>query len=160
MSALARINSSRSPLLYTATAALLVTLIFGAALAIVDRKTVTLVVDGQRTTLTTMSVTVRAALNSAGYEVSGHDAITPAAGVILTDGATITLNRARQVALVVDGKQQQVWTTAATVGDALAQLKIPDDVFASPARPTPLPLQGAALSVTSPHTVLRRSGSC
>ncbi|MBU3068135.1 transglycosylase family protein [Nocardia sp. NEAU-G5] len=154
MSALARINSSRSPLLYTAIAALLVTLIFGAALAIVDRKTVTLVVDGQRTTLTTMSVTVRAALNSAGYEVSEHDAITPAGGVILTDGATITLNRARQVALVVDGQQQQVWTTADTVGDALAQLKIPDDVFASPARPTPLPLRGAALSVTSPHTVM------
>ena len=154
MSALARINSSRSPLLYAAIAALLVTLIVGAALAIIDRKTVTLVVDGQRSSLTTMSVTVRAALNSAGYKVSGHDAITPSGGSILTNGATVTLNRARQVALVVDGKPQQAWTTAATVADALAQLKIPDDVFVSPARPTPLPLQGASMSVTSPRTVM------
>lgn len=153
MSAFARINSSRSPLLYTAVAALLFTLIVGAALAIVDRKTVTLVVDGQRTTLTTMSVTVRAALNSAGYKVSGRDVITPAAGALLTNGATITLNRARQVALVIDGKPQQAWTTADTVADALNQLKIPDDVFVSPARPTPLPLDGASMSVTSPRTV-------
>jgi uncharacterized protein YabE (DUF348 family) len=154
MPALARINSSRSPLLYAAIGALLFTLIVGAALAIVDRRTVTLVVDGQRTTLTTISVTVRGALKSAGYHVSHRDAVTPAAGSLLANGATITLDRGRPVALIFDGKPQQAWTTADTVADALTQLKIPDDVFVSPARPTPLPLQGASLSVTSPRTVM------
>jgi uncharacterized protein YabE (DUF348 family) len=96
---------------------------------------------------------VRSVLRSAGYTVTGRDAVTPAAGTSVASGATITLDRARQVALTVDGHIQQVWTTALTVADALSQLKIPGDVFVSPSRPTPLPLQGAALAVTSPHTV-------
>lgn len=47
MSPFARINQSRSPLLYAAVGALLLTLIVGAGLAIVNRKTVTVVVDGE-----------------------------------------------------------------------------------------------------------------
>ena len=70
MSALARVNSSRSPMLYTAVAALLITLILGAALAIIDRKTITLVVDGQTTTFTTMAGSVRGVLKSAGYPLA------------------------------------------------------------------------------------------
>ena len=54
MSPFTRINQSRSPLLYAAVAALLVTLIVGAAMAIVNRKTVTVVVDGEQITQTTM----------------------------------------------------------------------------------------------------------
>ncbi|MCX4097160.1 resuscitation-promoting factor [Nocardia sp. alder85J] len=153
MSPLERINSTRSPLLYAAIAALLLTLIAGASLAIVSKKTVTLVVDGQKVTRITMSGTVRGALKSAGFALTSRDAVVPGGGSGITNGATITFNRARQVTLTVDGKRQMVWTTAFTVADALAQLKIPDDVFTSPSRPTPLPLQGASLAVTSPRTV-------
>jgi uncharacterized protein YabE (DUF348 family) len=153
MSALQRINSSRSPLLYAAIAAMLITLIAGAALAIVDRKTVTVVVDGQQTRLSTMSGDVRGVLKSAGFALSDRDAVSPGAGAAVADGAIITFNRARQVALTFDGKPQQVWTTGITVADALIELKIPADVFVSPSRPTPLPLQGATLAVTSPRTV-------
>jgi uncharacterized protein YabE (DUF348 family) len=154
MSAFERINSSRSPLLYTAIAALLFTLMAGAGLAIIDRKTVTLVVDGQKSTISTVDVHVRGALKSAGYNLTSHDAVSPPGDADLVNGTTVTLNRARQVALVVDGRAQQAWTTADTVAGALTQLKIPDDVFVSPSRPTPLPLQGASLAVTSPHTLL------
>ncbi|WP_067670485.1 resuscitation-promoting factor [Nocardia miyunensis] len=154
MSALARINSSRSPMLYTAIAALLMTLILGAALAIIDKKSITLVVDGHATTLTTMAGSVRGVLKSAGYRIDGHDAVIPSAGSTVANGATITFDRGRQVAMVVDGTPQTVWTTGNTVSAALSQLKIPDDVFVSPSRPTSLPLTGGTLSVTSPHTVL------
>ncbi|MFF3566519.1 resuscitation-promoting factor [Nocardia jiangxiensis] len=154
MSALARINSSRSPMLYTAVAALLITLILGAGLAIIDRKTITLVVDGQTTTFTTMAGSVRGVLKSAGYRIDGHDAVTPSAGSEVANGATITFDRGRQVAMVVDGSPQTAWTTGNTVSDALSQLKIPNDVFVSPSRPTSLPLTGGTLSITSPHTVL------
>ena len=154
MSALARINSSRSPMLYTAIAALLITLILGAALAIIDRKTITIVVDGHATTLTTMAGSVRGVLKSAGYRIGGHDAVTPAAASTVANGATITFDRGRQVSMVVDGTPQTAWTTASTVSDALSQLKIPNDVFVSPSRPTSLPLNGGTLSITSPHTVL------
>ncbi len=154
MSAFARINSSRSSMLYTAIAALLITLIAGAGLAIIDRKIITVVVDGQQTTVSTMAVHVRGALKSAGYSVTDRDAVSPGGDKDVVNGATITLNRARPISLVMDGTPQQVWTTADNVADALAQLKIPGDVFVSPARPTPLPLLGASLDITSPHIVL------
>ncbi|MQY19634.1 resuscitation-promoting factor [Nocardia macrotermitis] len=154
MSALERINSSRSPMLYTAIAALLITLILGAGLAVIDRKTITVVVDGRTTTVTTMAGSVRGALKFAGYRVGDHDAVTPPAGSSVENGATITFDRGRQIAMVVDGSPQTVWTTGNTVAEALSQLKIPNDVFVSPARPASLPLTGASLSVTSPHTVL------
>ncbi|MFJ1458046.1 resuscitation-promoting factor [Nocardia wallacei] len=154
MPALERINSSRSPLLYAAIAAMLITLIVGAALAIMNRKTVTVVIDGQESSFSTMSGDVRGVLKAAGFALTNRDAVSPSADEIVLDGATVTLNRARQVALTLDGRPQKVWTTAATVADALQQLNIPSDVFVSPARPTPLPLQGAALAVTSPRTVL------
>ncbi|MEU6564159.1 transglycosylase family protein [Nocardia nova] len=153
MSALQRINTSRSPLLYAAIAAMLIALIIGASLAIVNRKTVTLVVDGQRTTVTTMAASVKGVLKAGGYALAGKDSVSPGGDADVSDGATITLDRARQVALTFDGKTKQVWTTAYNVGDALTQLKLPGDVFVSPARPTPLPLRGGALAVTSPRTV-------
>ncbi|WP_024800244.1 resuscitation-promoting factor [Nocardia sp. BMG51109] len=154
MAALQRINSSRSPLLYAAIAAMLVTLIVGAALAIVDRKTVTVVIDGRTSSLSTMSGDVRGVLKAAGMGVTTRDVVSPSADADVLDGGTVELHRARQVALTLDGRSRTVWTTGATVGDALAQLNIPDDVFVSPSRPTPLPLEGAAMSATSPRTVL------
>ncbi|MFI5782724.1 transglycosylase family protein [Nocardia sp. NPDC051570] len=154
MSALQRINSSRSPLLYAAIGAMLITLILGASLAILHRKTVTLVVDGQQSTLSTMSVNVRGVVKAAGFVVHAKDALAPSGDAAVPDGGTITLNRARPVAVTFDGKVHQLWTTGYTVADALTQLQIPTDVFVSPPRPTPLPLEGAALAITSPNTVL------
>lgn len=153
ISALQRINTSRSPLLYAAIAAMLITLIIGASLAIVSRKTVILVVDGQRTTVTTMAASVKGVLKAGGYKLAGKDSVSPSGDADVVNGATITLNRARQLSLTFDGKTKQVWTTAYTVADALTQLQLPGDVFVSPSRPTPLPLQGAVLAVTSPRTV-------
>lgn len=153
ISALQRINTSRSPLLYAAIAAMLVTLIIGAGLAIAHQKTVTLVVDGQRSTVSSMAVGVSGVVEAGGFELDGRDSVTPGAGADIGDGATITLDRARPLTLTVDGKTKQVWTTAYTVAGALTELNLPDDVFVSPSRPTPLPLHGATLAVTNPRTV-------
>ncbi|MBW0270928.1 Resuscitation-promoting factor RpfB [Nocardia sp. MH4] len=158
MSAFARINSSRSPLLYAAVAAMLLILMVGASLAIVNHKTVALVVDGERTELTTMSRDVRAVLADAGYELSEHDAVTPAAGSKVADGATITLNRGREITVSVDGAERKVWTTGLTAGDALAQMQIPADTHVVPTRTEKLPLAGAALSVYTPRTVSLADG--
>ncbi|RDI52752.1 uncharacterized protein YabE (DUF348 family) [Nocardia mexicana] len=152
--ALQRINTSRSPMLYAAIAAMLVTLIVGAALAIVNKKTVTVVIDGQKSSFSTMSGDVRGVIKAAGFSIENRDKVSPSADDTVLDGSIVTLNRARQIALTFDGRSQQVWTTGSTVADALAQLNIPSDVFVSPARPTPLPIEGAALAVTSPRTVL------
>ncbi|WP_189025980.1 resuscitation-promoting factor [Nocardia rhizosphaerihabitans] len=153
MSAFARINSSRSPLLYAAVAALLLTLLVGASLAITNHKTVALVVDGERIEHSTMSRDVRAILADAGYELSEHDEVSPAAAAKVGDGATITLNRGREITITVDGAERKVWTTGLTAGDALAQMQIPSDTHVVPTRTEKLPLAGAALSVYTPRTI-------
>ncbi|APE36990.1 resuscitation-promoting factor [Nocardia mangyaensis] len=159
MSAFARINSSRSPLLYAAVAAMLLILLVGASLAVVNHKTVALVIDGERTELTTMSRDVRAILAQAGYQLSEHDAVSPAAGATVSDGATITLNRGREITISVDGTERKVWTTGATAGEALAQMQIPADTHVVPTRTEKLPLAGAALSVYTPRTITLVDGA-
>ncbi|WP_327093788.1 transglycosylase family protein [Nocardia vinacea] len=153
MSPFTRINQSRSPLLYAAVAALLVTLIVGAAMAIVNRKTVTVVVDGQQMTQTTMSRNVSGVLKAAGFDVNDRDLVRPALAAAITDGATITYNRAREVAVSLDGKAEKVWSTGLTAGDVVDQLHLPREVFVSPARDEKLPLEGAALQIASPRSV-------
>ncbi|MEV6277897.1 transglycosylase family protein [Nocardia sp. NPDC051832] len=150
---LTRINQSRSPLLYAAVAALLMTLIVGSAMAIVNRKHVTIIVDGAQSIQPTMSRNVAGVLRAAGFDVTDRDLVRPGLAASVADGATIVFNRARQVTLTVDGKPQQVWTTGLTAGEALEQLKIPGDRFVAPARTAPLPLAGATLQVASPRPV-------
>ncbi|WP_433628648.1 transglycosylase family protein [Nocardia sp. CA-120079] len=153
MSPFTRINQSRSPLLYAAVAALLVTLIVGAAMAIVNRKTVTVVVDGEQMTQTTMSRNVSGVLKAAGFDVNDRDLVRPALATTIADGATITYNRAREVAISLDGKPEKVWSTGLTAGDVVDQLHLPREVFVSPARNEKLPLEGAALQIASPRAV-------
>ncbi|MFE3444357.1 transglycosylase family protein [Nocardia sp. NPDC059180] len=159
MSPLARINSSRSPLLYAAIAALLMILIVGAAMAIVNRKTVTVVVDGAKSSQTTMSRDVRGVLKSAGYEVTERDMVSPSPDSGVIDGGTITLNRAREIELTVDGRTEQVWTTGRTAGAALEQLGIAEDAFVARGRSQALELDGAALTVATPRTVSVTDGN-
>ncbi|MEV0709668.1 transglycosylase family protein [Nocardia aurea] len=158
MSPFVRINQSRSPLLYAAIAALLMTLIVGAAMAIVNRKTVTVVVDGEQTTQTTMSRNVAGLLRAAGFDVSDRDLVRPSPAAALVDGATIVFNRAREITLTIDGKAQKVWTTGVTAGEAMEQLKIPADNYVAPARGERLPLVGASMRVSTPRTVALLDG--
>jgi uncharacterized protein YabE (DUF348 family) len=150
--ALSRLNTARSPLLFAAIFALLATLIAGGGMAIAVHKMVTVIVDGQRMTLSTMAGTVRAALTQLGYVPTARDVVSPDADAAIRDGATITLSRAREVELTVDGKPQRVWTTGITVADALTQLHIPADDYVSQARSYRLPVSGATLTVLSPRT--------
>ncbi|MET8653857.1 transglycosylase family protein [Nocardia aurea] len=158
MSPFVRINQSRSPLLYAAIAALLMTLIVGAAMAIVNRKTVTVVVDGEQTTQTTMSRNVAGLLRAAGFDVSDRDLVRPSPAAALVDGATIVFNRAREITLTIDGNAQKVWTTGVTAGEAMEQLKIPADNYVAPARGERLPLVGASMRVSTPRTVALLDG--
>ncbi|MVU83033.1 DUF348 domain-containing protein [Nocardia sp. ET3-3] len=153
MHALTKINSSRSPMLYGAIAAMLVTLIVGAGVAIMSKKQVTFVIDGAKFVASTMRGDVRGALKDAGYGLSSRDDVSPSAGAQISDGSTITLNRAREVSLIIDGTPSKAWTTALTVAEAIPKLNLPGDVFTSPSRPSPLPLEGAQLLITNPRTV-------
>ena len=150
MSPFAKINSTRSPLLYSAIAALLLTVLVGGVLAVVRHKTITLDVDGEQIRLSTMSTNVDGALEDAGYPIGDKDAVAPAADASLSDGDTVVLRRAREITLTVDGQPQKLWTTALTVDDALKQLDVAADVHVSASRSQRLPLDGAALDVLTP----------
>jgi resuscitation-promoting factor RpfB len=158
MNSVAKVNSARSPLLYMATSALLATLSAGAAVAIDVHKDVTIDVDGHLVKLSTMTGSVRAALAQAGYTPSDHDAVTPSADASISDGQTITLQRARQVQLTVDGQSRMAWTTGATVAQAMAQLHLPADDYVAQGSSYRLPMAGAALTVFSPHSVTVADG--
>ncbi|AUS33498.1 transglycosylase family protein [Rhodococcus sp. 1.20] len=153
MSPFAKINSTKSPLLYSVVGALLLTLIVGGALAVVRHKTITLDVDGDMISLSTMSSSVGTALEDAGYPVDPKDALAPSADSSLSDGDTVVLRRARELALTVDGQPTTIWTTALTVDEALKQVDVSDDFAVSSSRSHRLPLERTELDVVSPKTV-------
>jgi uncharacterized protein YabE (DUF348 family) len=153
VSPFAKINSTKSPLLYSVVGALLLTLIVGGALAVVRHKTITLDVDGDMISLSTMSSSVGTALEDAGYPVDPKDALAPSADSSLSDGDTVVLRRARELALTVDGQPTTIWTTALTVDEALKQVDVSDDFAVSASCSHRLPLERTELDVVSPKTV-------
>ncbi|MGA9869770.1 MAG: transglycosylase family protein [Rhodococcus sp. (in: high G+C Gram-positive bacteria)] len=153
MSSLARLNSTRSLTLYLVVAALLATLIVGGATAVARHKTVTIDVDGEMITLSTMSTSVDGALEAAGYVPGDKDLVAPAADAKISDGETVVLRRARELNVTVDGRPEQIWTTALTVDEALEQLNLAEDVHVSASRSERLPLEGTELDVALPKQV-------
>ncbi|OZD11695.1 resuscitation-promoting factor [Rhodococcus sp. 06-156-3C] len=153
MSSIARLNSSRSMMLYLVVAALLATLIVGGATAVARHKTVTIDVDGEMITLSTMTGDVNGALQAAGYETGDKDLVAPSGDSELSDGETVVLRRARELSVTVDGQPQQIWTTALTVDEALQQMDLAEDVHVSASRGERLPLEGTELDVALPKAV-------
>ncbi len=153
MSSIARLNSTRSLTLYLVVAALLLTLIVGGATAVARHKTVTIDVDGEMITLSTMTSDVDGALEAAGYEASDKDLVAPSGEEPLSDGETVVYRRARELNVTVDGQPQQIWTTALTVDEALQQMNLAEDVHVSASRGERLPLEGTELDVALPKQV-------
>ncbi|RVW02926.1 resuscitation-promoting factor [Rhodococcus xishaensis] len=159
MSSLAKINSSRSPLLYSVAAATFATLTVGGGIAVAQHKTVTVDVDGELITLGTMSSDVGGAISAAGYSLGDHDLVAPASDASLRDGDTVVLRRGRELVLTVDGQERTVWTTAITVDEALNQFHLAADVHVSASRSQRLPLEGADLEVLNPRSVNLADGA-
>jgi resuscitation-promoting factor RpfB len=95
----------------------------GAAGAYVGfEKTVHLTVDGQERTIHTFDGKVADVLKAQGIATDGHDQVAPAPGESLVDGEQISVRYGRQLDVNVDGKDQQIWSTATTVDEALGDL--------------------------------------
>ncbi len=153
MSTIRRLNSARSTTLYLVIAALLMTLVAGGVMAVSRHKTVTIDVDGDMISLSTMKTDVSSALADAGYAPSDKDLVVPAPDSGLSDGDTVVLRRAREITLNVDGKPEEIWTTALTVEEALQQTGLAEDVHVSASRSERLPLDGTELDVALPKQV-------
>ncbi|WP_135457858.1 resuscitation-promoting factor [Mycobacterium sp. DL99] len=154
MDALNKIHESRSPLLRGVVGALLVTLTAAGGYAVGSHKTVTLSVDGAPMTVTTMKSRVIDVVEENGFSVGDRDDLYPAADESVNQADTIVLRRSRPLQLSLDGNDsKQVWTTASTVDEALAQLKMTDKAPAAASRGSRVPLGGMALPVVSAKTV-------
>jgi uncharacterized protein YabE (DUF348 family) len=149
-----KLHQSPSPALRLLVAGLLLVLAFAGAYAVADYKTVTLSVDGTPMTVTTMKSRVIDIISENGFSVSERDDLYPAAGERVPNAANIVLRRSRPLQISLDGQNtKQVWTTASTVDEALAQLSMTDTAPAAASRGSRVPLAGMALPVVSAKTI-------
>ena len=123
-------------------------------------KKITIQVDGAAPrTVHTMSGDVRGALADAGYPLGAHDQVTPAANKSVREGLDIHLLRGRLLTLTVDGKPDNEWVAATTVGDALALLGFDTSAYSSLPASDTLPLAPTAITVrTAKSVTLIRAG--
>ena len=143
----------RKPALIGAAALVCLLAVGGGTLAALN-KTVTISVDGVAQEVSTLSGTVDGALDAAGVTVAEHDTIAPAADASISDGTQIVVERGRLLTLTIDGETRQVWTTATTVEEALAEIgQDPADFQLSANRTRSIPLDGLAVTADTLHTV-------
>ncbi len=138
---------------------LLLALSLAGGFAISVCKTVTLSVDGFAMRVTTMKSRVIDIVQENGFSVGERDDLYPAADVAVRDATNIVLRRSRPLQISLDGQDaKQVWTTASTVDEALAQLAMTDTAPAAASRGSRVPLAGMTLPVVSAKTVQINDG--
>ncbi len=134
-------------------ATLLVALTFAGGYAVVAHKTVTLTVDGASMTVSTMKTHVIDVVRENGFTVGDRDDLYPAANDTVEQSENIVLRRSRPLQISVDGQNsREVWTTAGTVQEALAQLSMTDTAPAAASRGSRVPLEGMSLPVVGART--------
>ena len=135
-------------------ALVLLGLVGGSLAYFVAQKTVTLTIDGQSREVSTYASTAAEILADEGLSPAAHDVVLPALDEMVQDGDTVVLNRARPLALTVDGVRSEVFTTALSVDAALEQLGYrEEDLVLSASRSERLPLDGMDLAIQTPKTV-------
>ncbi|ORV83039.1 Resuscitation-promoting factor RpfB [Mycobacterium interjectum] len=159
MTVLTKLHHNSSPTLRLLVGALLLVLGCAGGLAVSASKTVTLTVDGMAMRVTTMKSRVIDIVRENGYTVDDRDDLYPAGDVQVHDAANIVLRRSRPLQISLDGHDaKQVWTTASTVDEALAQLAMTDTAPAAANRGSRVPLAGMTLPVVSAKTVQINDG--
>ncbi|QNE89221.1 transglycosylase family protein [Corynebacterium incognita] len=119
---LKRLNGSHSVPLRLATGGVLGTLVVGGVVAAGAQKDITVDLNGEKMELATFSGDVEGALEAAGVEVGQDDVVYPAPSEKLNNGENITVRTAKQVAVTIDGKSQDVTSTALTIDDLMSSL--------------------------------------
>ncbi|KUL49758.1 transglycosylase [Streptomyces sp. NRRL F-4489] len=135
--------------------ALVVAFLAGGTTAFVAQdKAIRLSVDGDPRTLHTFAGDVEGLLADEGVPVGAHDIVAPAPGTGLTSGDEVVVRHGRPVVLTLDGHRRRVWTTAATVEEALRQLGVrAEGAYLSTARSRPIGRHGLELHVRTARTV-------
>jgi 3D (Asp-Asp-Asp) domain-containing protein len=103
--------------------------------------TLTLLTPEGPQTFQTSALTVGLALTEAGFTLYTADLFDPPAETPITGALTVTYQPSRQLVVTADGRQIQVRSAAATVGQALAEAGVPlvGLDYAVPPETAPLP---------------------
>jgi len=153
-----RRRTRKTRLSFVAGATALVLAVTGGTLAAMS-KSVTITVDGAPVQVRTLSGSVAGALDTAGLTVGEHDVLAPGVDAGISDGSSITLNHGRLLTVTIDGVEQQIWTTAQTVDEAIASLGIDTSrVEIAADRSREIPLEGLALAGATLHPVTIADG--
>ncbi|MFE6691246.1 ubiquitin-like domain-containing protein [Streptomyces sp. NPDC057743] len=139
--------------------ALVVAFLAGGTTAFVAHdKAVKLSVDGHPRTLHTFADDVDGLLADQDLAVGPHDIVAPTTDTDLASGEEVVLRHGRPVHLTLDGHQRRVWTTAATVEEALHQLGVrAEGAYLSASRSQPIGRHGLELAVRTERTVVFRA---
>ncbi|MDY5786016.1 transglycosylase family protein [Corynebacterium sp.] len=129
----------------------------GAATAAATSKNVTVDVNGEAATVRTFSADVEGALKAAGVEVGAKDLVYPALGETVASGDLVTVRTAKPVALVVDGAEQQLSSTAATVADLIGEAGVSAAAAADVDLDQPV-TDGMTVDITTPKIVAINDG--
>jgi uncharacterized protein YabE (DUF348 family) len=140
------------PLLAKVTA--VVALLAGGGLWFATDREVSLIVDGERRAVHTHASTVEGVLASAGLTPGRRDVVAPALDARISDGSEVVLDRARRLVVTVDGQRRTLWTTARSVGQALADLGLSGRMRLSASRSRRLPLDGFSFDVRTEKDVV------
>ncbi|MFJ9392400.1 ubiquitin-like domain-containing protein [Nocardioides sp. NPDC101246] len=127
----------------------------GAAYGVKTAQTDVIVsVDGKAKDVSVNADTVGEVLEAEGIEIGDRDAVAPSLDTEVEDGSAISVRYARQLSLEVDGKSQDHWVTATTVGGALAELgREYDRAELSTSRGAYIGRDGMSLDVITPKAV-------
>jgi uncharacterized protein YabE (DUF348 family) len=88
-------------------------------------KEITLVVDGSRRTVGTVSSSVGELLAQEGIAVDRHDEVSPSLEASLDDGMEVRVLLAKEITLLLDGGRRTVYVTGGqTVDDVLHQVNV------------------------------------
>ena len=158
-----RLNGSTSVPLRMATGSMLATLLVGGGLAVVNKKDVTIDVNGQQMDLVTMSNSVEGALKQAGTKIGPDDLIVPSPSERLTRTESIKVRSAKSVAVVVDGQEKTIKSTALTVDELVSEIGseiggVNEGDLLSKGRDTVIPADGMKLDITRPKVVSINDG--
>ena len=123
----------------------------GTAYAVSSEAAVT--VYGKESSVRTFSSpTVGELLADQGIEVKDNDLVTPGIDELVTDGMAIQVVQRHEVAVTVDGEEQDLLTTGTTVQDALDELDLDlTGASISPAADTELDPTASTRSRSSPR---------
>ena len=124
----------------------------GTGTALAAQKDIVVDVNGEATNLKTFAGDVEGALQAAGVSYGAQDLVYPALTDKVVNGDTVTVRTAKPVAVVVDGVQQQLTSTAETVGDLMAEAGVGVDAATDIDRSEPV-TEGLTVDVTTPKVV-------